>query len=113
MQEPENVFISSDGGNLPPSETFSALFERPGVRVERIVSTGGHASPPGFWYDQAEDEWVLVLSGTARIAFDDGRELTLGPGDHVTLPAHQRHRVSWTDPATPTVWLAVFTAAAD
>jgi len=89
-----------------------ALFERPGVRVERIVSTGGHASPPGFWYDQAEDEWLIVLAGAARLELDDGRELALAPGDYVTLYARTRHRVAWTDPTTPTVWLAVFVAPA-
>jgi cupin 2 domain-containing protein len=31
----------------------------------------------------------------------------MGPGDHVHIPAHRRHRVEWTDPAQPTVWLAV------
>lgn len=80
----------------------------PGVaRVERIVSTG-HASPPGFWYDQPEAEWVAVLQGAARIAFDDGTELSLGPGDHIFIPPHRRHRVAWTSPDEPTVWLAVF-----
>lgn len=78
------------------------------VRVERIVSHG-HASPPGFWYDQDETEWVMVVSGMARLRFEAGdRVLEMGPGDHVTIAAHERHRVDWTDPDTATVWLAVF-----
>jgi cupin 2 domain-containing protein len=88
-------------------ETISEILARPGVRIERIVSFG-QASPPGFWYDQPRGEWVVVLAGTARIRFED--ELaprTLGPGDHVNIPPHYRHRVEWTDPAQPTVWLAV------
>ena len=51
-----------------PDEVVTALLTRPGLTVERIVSHG-HASPPGFWYDQPQAEWVLVLAGAARIAF--------------------------------------------
>ena len=93
---------------LPPpggAESFDALLARPGLRIERIVSHG-HASPPGHWYDQAEDEWVMVVTGSATIGFEDGREVDLGPGDWLTLPAHCRHRVLRT--AAPTVWVAVF-----
>jgi cupin 2 domain-containing protein len=78
------------------------------VRLERIVSFG-QASPEGFWYDQAETEWVTVLSGGARIRIaDQAGAITLGPGDTLLLPAHCRHRVEWTDPQQPTVWLALF-----
>lgn len=76
-------------------------------RIERIVSQG-HASPPGFWYDQPEDEWVLVLQGAGTIAFaEEGSEVTLCAGDYLHIPAHCRHRVAWTDPHLPTIWLAV------
>lgn len=88
-------------------EVTEVLAGGPGVRVERIVSHG-QASPPGFWYDQAEDEWVAVLSGRARLEFADGSLREMAPGDFVLLPAGLRHRVAWTDPAQPTVWLAVF-----
>lgn len=89
----------------PPEEVFSPLYESAGVRVERIVSHG-HASPEGFWYDQPRAEWVVVLAGAARLRFEDGA-VDLGPGDAVTIPAHTRHRVEWTTPDRPTVWLAV------
>ncbi len=96
------------------AEQFDTLIARPGMRVERIVSTG-QASPPGFWYDQPQHEWVVVLSGSAGLAFADapdaadpaGRTLTLHPGDAVTIPAHQRHRVAWTAQGETTVWLAI------
>lgn len=91
------------------AEVTERLAGGAGVRVERIVSHG-QASPPGFWYEQAEDEWVAVLSGRARLDFGDGGSRDLAPGDHVLLPAGLRHRVGWTDPAQPTVWLAVFWA---
>jgi cupin 2 domain-containing protein len=77
------------------------------VRIERIVSHG-QASPGGFWYDQDEAEFVLVLEGAARLAFADGEIVALKPGDWVDIAPHRRHRVEWTDPDRPTVWLAVF-----
>jgi cupin 2 domain-containing protein len=77
------------------------------ARVERIVSLG-QASPPGFWYDQDEAEFAVVLAGAARLRFADGEVLALSPGDWVEIAAHRRHRVDWTDPDRPTVWLAVF-----
>ncbi|MDJ0950605.1 MAG: cupin domain-containing protein [Alphaproteobacteria bacterium] len=87
-------------------ELFETLMERPGFKLERIVSTG-QASPPGFWYDQDRAEWVLVLQGRAglRIAGEPAPR-DLRPGDHVLIPAHVRHRVEYTDPDRPTVWLA-------
>lgn len=96
--------------NLPirlPREEATILAERPGAMVERIVSTG-QASEPGFWYDQNFAEWVIVLTGAAGLRIE-GEEATrrLGPGDHVELPPHVRHRIEWTDPDRPTVWLAV------
>lgn len=79
----------------------------PGVRIERIVSTG-QSSPPGFWYDQPDDEFVVVLAGIGVLRFEDGdRPLTLGPGDWIEIPAHVRHRVESTQADPPTVWLAV------
>ena len=88
-------------------ELLTTLAERPGGRIERIVSTG-QASPPGFWYDQDWGEWVVLLSGAARLRVaDEDEPRHLGPGDWVDIPAHCRHRVEWTDPDQPTVWLAV------
>jgi cupin 2 domain-containing protein len=90
------------------AEQFATLLTRPGLRVERIISHG-QASPPGFWYDQPEGESVLVLAGAAKLRFADEREARLmRPGDWLDIAPHRRHRVDWTDPLTPTVWLAVF-----
>jgi cupin 2 domain-containing protein len=102
------------GGNLferLPSrrreEEFAVLAEWPGARIERIVSTG-QASPPGFWYDQDEAEWVLLLAGSAGLWIDgEGAPRRLAPGDYVEIPAHVRHRLEWSAADTPTVWLAV------
>jgi cupin 2 domain-containing protein len=78
------------------------------VRVERITSLG-QATPDGCWYDQDEAEFVIVLAGAARLHFaDEAEPRHLGPGDCIDIAPHRRHRVAWTDPDRPTVWLAVF-----
>lgn len=88
-------------------ETLVDLLKRPGVRIERIVSTG-QSSPPGFWYDQVHGEWVAVLVGEAQLRFaDEPKPRTLRAGDFVDIAPHRRHRVEWTPPGEPTVWLAV------
>ncbi len=100
--------------NVPadrPDEIVSVLVEGPAVRVVRIVSRG-HASPSGFWYDQDEHEWVLVVSGSATLRFEDDRSVELGPGDWMNIPARVRHRVDRTATDEDTVWVAVFYATA-
>lgn len=87
-------------------ELCTTLLASSHVRIERIVSTG-QASPEGFWYDQDRREWVVVLKGAARLRFEDGT-VEMKPGDFVDVPAHRRHRLEWTTPDEPTVWLAVF-----
>ena len=77
------------------------------IRIERIVSTG-QASPPGFWYDQEQDEWVVLLTGKAKIVWEDGQSRALSAGEWLLIPAHQRHRVEWTaKEPPPCIWLAV------
>ena len=110
--------MDPDAGSLfaqipePPldDELFECLFRRDGVRIERIVSTG-HSSAPGAWYDQDDDEWVVLLSGAAGLRIEDeGEDRRLAPGDWVFLPAHCRHRVTWTQAEPATVWLAIHVA---
>ncbi len=97
--------------NIPHSlteEWIQEILNRDTVRVERIVSRG-HRSPQGFWYDQSENEWVLLLKGSAGVRLESSDEpVVLGPGDHLLIPAHTRHRVDWTDEQDDTVWVAVF-----
>ena len=90
-----------------PDELFEDLLKTAGVRIERIVSHS-HRSPEGFWYDQDQSEWVIVLKGRARLQFDGQADtIELGAGDYINIPSHTRHRVEWTDPAADTIWLAV------
>ncbi len=88
-----------------PDELVQTLITGANLRIERIVSHG-HASPEGFCYDQDQHEWVIVLQGAARLRCEDGI-VEMKPGDYLSLPAHQRHRVEWTTPDEPTIWLAV------
>ena len=88
-----------------PDELITTLLDAAHVRIERIVSYG-HASPDGFWYDQERHEWVVLLKGAARLRFEDEAD-EMKPGDFVTIPAHKKHRVEWTTPDEPTIWLAV------
>ena len=88
-------------------EHFTEILLAGGLRVERIVSRG-HCSPEGFWYDQDWAEWVLVLRGSAGVLFEGEAEpVVLRPGSYLSIPAHVRHRVAWTDSHEATVWLAI------
>ena len=90
------------------NELFQTILQTPGFRVERIVSHG-HCSPDGFWYDQDENEWVILLKGSAGLRFEDQDSvLVLNTGDYLHINGHQRHRVEWTDPKQETIWLAVY-----
>ena len=98
---------SSGARSTAKSEQFSELLTRPGLRIERIVSTG-QCSPEGFWYDQPEGEWVLLIQGVARLRFADETEARqLTAGDFVDIAPHRKHRVDWTAPDQPTIWLAI------
>jgi cupin 2 domain-containing protein len=78
-----------------------------GVRIERIVSRG-HSSSSGYWYDQDRNEFVVLLKGSAGLRFEGSEDMVvLQPGDWIDIPAHEKHRVEWTDPNQDTVWLAV------
>jgi cupin 2 domain-containing protein len=93
-----------------PAERVDVLLDTPMLRLERIVSMG-HTTPPGEWYDQDGNEWVVILRGRARVRIEgEADDRALGVGDHLLLRAHVRHRVEWTD--TPTVWLALHYPAA-
>ena len=67
------------------AEDFFRLFQSGSTNVERIVSRS-HCSPPDFWYDEPEDEWVIVLRGHATLDFEKGESVELETGDYLTIP---------------------------
>lgn len=90
-----------------PAELFETLVQNQHVKIERIISKG-QASPVDFWYDQPYAEWVMLLQGQARLQFAEDRTIiTLTTGDYLLIPAHEKHRVDWTDPAIESIWLAI------
>ncbi|OQY49308.1 MAG: hypothetical protein DRR08_11535 [Candidatus Parabeggiatoa sp. nov. 2] len=101
----ENLFAPA---NTPTTdEVFEKLLSTSHFTLERIISTG-QATPPGEWYNQEQDEWVILLSGSAGLLFEAQDTIqVLRPGDYVHIPAHLRHRVEWTDSSQPPVWLAL------
>lgn len=91
-----------------PEEWIEVLVSAAGVRLERIVSRG-HCSAAGFWYQQDQAEWVLLVQGRAELRFEEeGRSVVLKAGDHLRIPAGCRHRVEWTSSDPEAVWLALF-----
>jgi len=109
QESSKSIMITNLFTDLPsnlPDELITILIDATNMRIERIVSHG-HSSPEGFWYDQDQHEWVVVLKGSARLRFED-EIFEMKPGDFVNIPAHKKHRVEWTTPDEPTIWLAVF-----
>jgi cupin 2 domain-containing protein len=88
------------------NEHFDSLVDADKVRIERIISRG-HASPESGWYDQPQNEWVMLLRGEAVLEFESEAPVTLKPGDYLNIPAHCKHKVAWTAPDIETIWLAV------
>ncbi len=98
----KNVY--TDLGAAAAGENFSTLWQNSSVKIERILSHS-HNSPAGFWYDQDEDEWAIVLRGNAVLEFADGEIVELKEGDYLVIPRHVRHRVAQT--GAETLWLTV------
>lgn len=106
----DKVLVNNLFENLPTElteELFEILLNKPNIRIERIVSDG-HASKQDQWYDQDDNEWVLLLQGEAQIQlFPDNNIVTLVEGSYLNIPAHTKHRVKWTTKQTKTIWLAI------
>lgn len=102
MLKPESLF--AEAAPEAAEEVFTTLLEKPGLKIERIVSHG-HASPADFWYDQEQEEWVLLVRGEAVLQIEGQPDLRLKAGDHLRIPAHLRHRVAMV--SDDALWLAV------
>lgn len=107
VKEGENIInllkYSQNSGN---EEIFDQLFKNESIMIERIISAG-QSSPPGFWYEQEHNEWVLLLQGDAVIGYQDGQVIDLQTGDYLFLPAGLAHRVEKTSLDPPCIWLAI------
>jgi cupin 2 domain-containing protein len=101
----ENIF--ADIPDAIPEEIFETIIEKESFRLERIVSDG-QLTAEDEWYDEDENEWFILLKGSAGLLLEGDREpLVLKPGDYLNLPAHRKHKVVWTDADEKTVWLAL------
>ena len=100
----DNIF-----DNIPKhldEELFESILTKDGLKIQRIISEA-HTTPKGQWYDQEDNEWVIVLQGSAILSFDNEENAVLKVGEYLNIPAHKRHRVSWTNEDEKTVWLAI------
>ncbi len=109
-KEEKYAMLKNLRSSLPESlseEEFTPILSANSIRIERILSNG-QITPENEWYDQEENEWVLLIQGKARLFIENKGEVILNSGDHILLPAHVKHRVTWTDPDQITIWIAVF-----
>jgi cupin 2 domain-containing protein len=100
-----NIFEFTE--QLPTAELFETLWHNDQIAIKRIVSTG-QVTPPGEWYDQEQNEWLIVLQGSGELSYEDGSRIKLTKGDYLLIPAHQKHRVEYTSTEPPCIWLTVF-----
>ncbi len=105
-----NILINNFNSISKNKEIFELLFSGQEFSVERIISNG-QKSPENFWYDQKNNEWVIVLQGNAKIEFQNinntNEIIELNKGDYILIPAHQQHRVLETSQTEETIWLAI------
>lgn len=100
----KNIF--SGIKNQSPEEIFETIIKTNKFKIERIISSR-QSTDKEKWYDQDVDEWVILLKGSAGLLFESNKEVIMKPGDYVNIPAHQKHRVAWTDSNEETIWLTV------
>lgn len=87
-------------------ELFTEIINGKNIKIQSIVSKG-HISPESGWYDQDDNEWLVVLRGEAKLSFENSNNVHLVAGSHLNIPAHTKHKVIWTAPNIETVWLVV------
>lgn len=89
------------------NEYFEDIISEADFRIERIISDG-HTTPDDFWYNQDEDEFVLLLKGFAKLMFEDGSIIELNEGDYVIIDKHKKHKVIYTSTETKTFWITCY-----
>ncbi|PSB09944.1 cupin [Pleurocapsa sp. CCALA 161] len=101
----ENIFKFC--AQLPAKELFETLWSNDQISIKRIISTG-QITPAGEWYDQEQNEWLIVLQGSGELSYEDNSRIKLTTGDYLLIPAHLKHRVEYTSTEPPCIWLTVF-----
>lgn len=94
--------------NIPLSsnqEIFETITQNNNIKIERIISYG-QTTAKDYWYNQEDDEFVVIIKGNAKITYEDGEIFDLKKGDSLYIKAHQKHQVTYT--SNPTIWLAIF-----
>jgi cupin 2 domain-containing protein len=105
MKQIENIFQLPN--SLPQTELSEMLVDSNQIAIKRIISTG-QVTPVGEWYDQEQNEWLIVLQGSGELSYEDNSRIKLTTGDYLLIPAHQKHRVEYTSTEPPCIWLTVF-----
>ena len=99
-----NIFAEIPGDL--DNELMQVLQQSDNIKIQRIVSKG-QVSPESGWYDQQQNEWVIVIKGEAIITFEQ-TEVAMHAGSYINIPAHTKHKVSWTHADLETIWLVVY-----
>lgn len=102
----ENIFHIGRVPAINESELIGRIIDSENFIIERIVSSG-HVTPENTWYDQNKDEWVMLIQGSATIEFADKTSVEMKAGDYLHIPAHHKHRVTYTSSGPHCIWLAV------
>ena len=106
--KPENIEnIFEFPNQLPSQELFETLLNHDQVLIKRIISTG-QVTPAGEWYDQEQNEWLIVLQGSGELSYEDNSRIKLKTGDYLLIPAHLKHRVEYTSTEPACIWLTIF-----
>lgn len=98
-----NLFETS---HLTHEKEQSEEILREGTLLIEKLTSFGHPTPNGDWYDQAQREWVALLEGSATLRFQDGRSIEMIKGDHIIIEPHEVHRVETV--SFDAIWIAVF-----
>jgi cupin 2 domain-containing protein len=100
----QNIFKTNP--EKPNEEIFEIILNNKNLKLERII-TNGQTTPPGEWYNQENDEWVVLIQGSALILFENEKFIILNKGDHILIPKNCKHRVQWVDSNQECIWLAL------
>ena len=100
----KNILL--DIPNKINEEIFQELAKTKNCKIQRIISRN-HKTPKNKWYDQTENEFIIILQGNAEILFKTEKSVIMKEGDYLNIPSHVKHRVEKTSDKEETMWLAI------